>query len=137
PFNGKGSEELLAVADKALYRAKEKGRDRVVVEQRRWMRVKPSSKMHVGLVPEGKSEKFQAVDVLNVSQRGMLLLFSASVSTGPGLCYVHFSQEDEPACVPCQIVHQRKTGEHLFLVGIHMKEMTPEIEEQLLCYIRY
>ncbi len=131
PYNASDVGELIAVADNALYQAKREGRDRVVFERRKWLRVTPVGPLKIELVDTKNKEGKEALKVLNISREGALLLFPDEVPDGDIYCRLHFPQEGKTYEFNCQVVHKDKKHEDLYHVGVYFVKMPPEAEKNI------
>ena len=138
PRNGEHLEDLISVADNALYRAKRAGRDRAIIEQRRWIRVKPQADLRIELIEPSKTEGLEACEITNISQRGMLLLFPKAIPTGGEdfLCRLHLPEERLPSEFNCKVVHRKKSEKNIYQVGVFFVDIPPDTEKTLLRYVK-
>lgn len=133
PLNGKTLEELINAADGALYQAKQCGRDTIIAERRRWIRVKPVLGLKLELVKDTKKAA-EVLEILNISRRGMLLVLSEDVKGRDVTCRIHFSEDEQPFDLKCEIVHKEKADRGLYLIGIYFEELPKQAEEKILTY---
>ncbi len=137
PHNGQLLEELIHVADSALYRAKRTGRDKVIVENRRYVRAKPLPGLKVELVEPAKKKALRPAEVTNVSARGMLLLFPHDIIPKELLCRLHFPEEELPSQFQCRVVHKGKAEDKLYYIGVYFMGVPGNGEQLLERYMDY
>jgi diguanylate cyclase (GGDEF)-like protein len=122
PRNGTNVSDLIEAGDNALYHAKEAGRDRVFVEQRCWVRLKPKPGLKAELfAPDGGYRKTSS-GVRNVSQRGVLLLFpDGALPQNEFVCRISLGERSLSE-LKCRVVRKGKTQEGMYTVGIYFVE---------------
>lgn len=129
PTNGRNINELLESVDKALYLAKKSGRNRVMLERRRWLRVKPKQAIKVQ-ISEGARKFFkEPLEILDVSQRGMLIYSEDKIPLQEDLqCRITIDQ-GKPADYKCRVIYEDKLANHLYRLGLFISEsFLPVIE---------
>ncbi|MBN2190796.1 MAG: diguanylate cyclase, partial [Candidatus Aureabacteria bacterium] len=137
PLNGKGLEEIVNVADHALYQAKREGRDRIVYERRNWIRIKPLSTLKIELLNISETESMNVLDIINISKGGMLLMTSRNVEGDDLHCRLHVPDDKPPIDLQCKVVYKEEGEENLYLVGVSFDDISKYIESRLSCFIRY
>jgi len=132
PRNGETLSQLLSSVDHALYRAKHLGRNRDVVEQRRWPRTKPSGDLHLALVlPEQK--ELEAMEVVNISRGGACLAFARPVPLGETICRIRLGLDDHPPVdVPAEVLYTKLDDDGRHVCGLSFRELSQETHERLL-----
>lgn len=131
--NGKTLEDLINSADVALYHAKQCGRNKIISERRRWVRLSPSSNLKIDLIKD--MEKTSSVlRILNVSQHGSLLALSEDVKGRDVTCRVSFLDDKQLFDLKCEIMHKEKTDRGLYLVGLYFDGLPKHIEDKILDY---
>jgi len=138
PYNGDNLRELIDIADTALYHAKKSGGNKTVVEKRKWIRVRPLSRLKVEFVDISQKKRGQKfLEIANISQRGMLFLFSQSIRCGEILCRFYLPEEERAWEFKCRVVHKEKTSEGIYRVGVNFIDIPLEAEEKLSKYISF
>ena len=132
PYSGDTLSELLAIVDNALYQAKRAGRDRIVVERRRWLRVKPVKDFKIELVGLADKVKREPLEIKNISKRGVLLLFPKDIHEKDFLCRVYFPKETRPSDFMCKLIHKRKLEPDLYSVGVFFVDIFSPNQEKFL-----
>lgn len=132
PYNGENLSELLALVDNALYQAKKTGRDKIVIERRRWLRVKPVEDFKIELTGLTDKRKRRPAEIKNISKRGILLLFPYDVPEENFLCSVYFPKETRPSDFLCRVVHKRKLENSLYSVGVFFVDISFGTQEKFL-----
>lgn len=129
PTNGRTINELLESVDKALYLAKKSGRNRVMLERRRWLRFKPKQKITVQISEGAKKYFKQPLEILDVSQRGMLIYSEDKIPLQEDLqCRITINN-DRPADYKCRVVYEDKLANHLYRLGLFMSESFLPVNE--------
>ena len=134
PYNGKSFDEILSLVDNALYQAKRTGRNKIVVERRRWLRVNPVKGLRVELVgPSGKKEKGH-LEVKNISMGGLLLFCSHEIQKENFLCrvHVHSSEKAVPLEFGCRVIHIMKLKNALYSVGVFFSDISHSEQKKLV-----
>jgi diguanylate cyclase (GGDEF)-like protein len=137
PVNGENIHELVCAADNALYQAKRDGKDRVILERRRWVRFKPVGSVKAEFVHMPNRASARDIDIANISKRGMLVLLPEdSTEEEEFLCRIYFPGEPDPREFKCRIIHKEKAEGELFLVGVYFVDMPAGFQEKLKNYVR-
>lgn len=110
PYNATSVGELITVADNALYQAKRLGRDRIVWDRRRWIRVTPSSSLKVKMIDK-------EAKVVNISKKGALLLFPQELKEKEVVCLIQLNDKKTEK-IHCQVIHQNKK-EGIYQIGVY------------------
>ena len=124
-------EELLAAADNSLYQAKKSGRDRIIVERRRWLRLKPASGFKVEVTSCSGDKQIKVFDVENISKKGILMLFPKDLPYEEFLCRLYFPKENVHAEIRCKLIHKDKSKEEFYKVGIYFVDIPKYIQEKI------
>ncbi|MDD5634439.1 MAG: diguanylate cyclase [Candidatus Omnitrophica bacterium] len=136
PYNGKSIDELISFADSALYRAKKAGRARIFIEQRRWARLTPLEGLRIEMVDLMTNEALSAIEVKNISQRGMLLVLPRKVVSEKLLCRLIFPEGDFSPEFTCKIVRSEKTKDETCSVGVYFLDIPEAVEKEIGKHIR-
>ena len=131
PLNGKNIQELINVADRTLYQAKSAGRDRIMAERRRSIRVKPLSSFNAELINTAKQEKLPVTEIINISQGGMLAAVSKEPEGAEFICRIRLSDNEPPIEFNCKIVHKERSNKELYLTGFYFLDIPKEAEKRL------
>ncbi len=132
PYNGQNVHELLAVVDNALYEAKRTGRNRIIVERRRWLRVKPVKDLRFEVSGVDVARGRATIKVKNLSKRGLLLLTSLDIPAHDFVGYIYFPKEKNPLEVNCEVMHKTNLGKGLYSIGIFFLDISSEQQDKLL-----
>ncbi|MFH1045944.1 MAG: diguanylate cyclase [Candidatus Omnitrophota bacterium] len=149
PLNGDKLESLIHIADTALYQAKQSGRNRSIVDRRRWARVKPPGDFKLEITQLSTSD-FQRFEIENIGVGGMLILFPQAVSYARNVLvlfpqrfpYVNFSStlnipgKTYSYDVQCKVIHQSKQDQSWHRVGVQFLDLAKDREEKLAHYLQ-
>ena len=130
PLNGKSLEALLDMADKALYRAKNSGRNRTVVENRRWERFNPALNIRIELLDPSGKNCLRPLEVKDISKRGVLLVFPEDIPAGELFLRIRFPEEEFISEFKCKVVHKRNE-KGLCYAGVNFIDIPVEIENKI------
>ena len=122
PRNGHTANQLLDAVDKALYLAKKNGRNRVMLERRRWMRFKPKQSIKVQISEGAKKFFKEPVEVADISQRGMLVYCTEKIPVQEDLQCRITLDNGLPCDYKCRVVYESKISHNLFRVGLFFNE---------------
>ena len=132
PYNGEDLNSILSSADSALYYAKKSGRDRSLVERRRWLRLKPVKRVKIEIKESISGRGIEAKEVYNISKRGILLLFPQDISSQEFICRFSLSEEEStPAEFRCRLVHKDKSKEGIYRIGVYFVDIPKEVQEEI------
>ncbi len=132
PYNGEDLSSILSSADSALYYAKKSGRDRFLVERRRWLRLKPAKKVKIEIKESTSGRKIEAKEVFNISRRGVLLLFPQDISSQEFVCCFYLSEgKNTPAEFKCKLIHKDRSKEDIYRVGVYFVDIPKEVQEEI------
>ncbi|MFA4854074.1 MAG: diguanylate cyclase [Candidatus Omnitrophota bacterium] len=123
PYNANNARDLIKLADDVLYQAKQKGRDRVIVERRRCIRLKPMEGLRVEMSRLSDKEKLKIKDIENISERGILLLFPNDLPDKEFLCRISLPGQDFTPEFTCKVAHKSKAEDGLYRVGIYFVDI--------------
>ncbi len=136
PLNGENYQDLVSVADKALYEAKTAGRDRIVVERRNSPRVKPLPGVKAEMVGPQEEAGLPVVKIMNISRTGMLVSIPKDIDGKDFLCKIQFSPDEKPAEAKCSVMHKERSGGGLYFVGLSFIGPPKDFEKGLTSLIR-
>ncbi|MDD5258948.1 MAG: diguanylate cyclase [bacterium] len=122
PTNGRTTNELLEAVDKALYLAKNSGRNKIKIEKRRWVRLKPKQEISVQISEGAKKFFKQPLEIMDVSQRGMLVYTEEKIPLQEDLQCRIALENGRPTDYKCRVVHEDKLANHLYRIGLFMSE---------------
>ncbi len=135
PSNGRNLEDMLDMADKALYRAKYKGRDQTAVENRRWKRIRTAEGLKVELAGAHLGRLPVPVKVKDISQRGMLLVMPEDIPAGELLLKLRFPEDKFTSEFKCKVVRKSKDGD-IYYAGICFVDIAADAEKKILEYVK-
>jgi diguanylate cyclase (GGDEF)-like protein/PAS domain S-box-containing protein len=131
PLNTKNLKELIWIADNALRQAKREGRNRVVLERRRQIRLKPLSGYKIELVDPYTRETSDTLEIANISRGGLLLLSHQDIPGDNLLCRMHCPEDNFSFEFSCRIAHKNKSGDDRYRVGLYFVDNSEHIQEKL------
>ena len=131
PSNGRNVKELLAIADNVLYQAKREGKDRVAVERRRCIRLKPIPGLKVEMTDLLGKGRAAALEVADISHRGMLVLFPHDIPEEEFLCRIYFPEEHVPSEFTCKVAHKTKSKGDVYRVGVYFVDIPTHVQKKL------
>ena len=131
PRNTKNLKELIWIADNALRQAKREGRNRVVLERRRQIRLKPLPGSKIELVDPYTKETTNALEIANISKEGMLLLTHQDIRGNNLLCRMYCPEDNFPFEFSCKIAHKNKSENNAYRIGLYFVDKSEYIQEKL------
>lgn len=132
PYNTDEVGELIKVVDRALYQAKSAGRDRIVVERRRWIRVDPPLGLKIEIGEISLRKRDRNLKVINVSQRGALFFSSYDFLSDMFPCRVYLSNQSFTGEYKCKVIHKSKLSTQLYKVGVYFEDKPIPIKIETL-----
>jgi len=136
PYNANNSRDLIKLADDVLYQAKQKGRDRILVERRRCIRLKPAKGLRVEMSRLSDKEKLKIKDVENISERGILFLFPQDIPDKEFLCRISLPGQDFTPEFTCKVAHKNKTEDGVYRVGVYFVDIPTYTRGTLFHFVR-
>lgn len=119
PENGTDINTLISMADYALYKAKNFGRDMFIIEKRRWLRFKPIEGIKVKIICSDPNLIIDALDIIDISQNGLQLLLAQDISKKHEITtQIFFPDEESPSEVNCKVVYSLQTNEQCYRTGV-------------------
>jgi len=136
PYNGNNARDLLKLADDVLYQAKQKGRDRILVERRRCIRLKPVKGLRIEMSRLSDREKLKIKDIENISERGILLLFPQDVPDKEFLCRISLPGQEFTPEFTCKVAHKSKAEDGTYRVGVYFVDIPTYTRGTLFHFVR-
>lgn len=133
PSNGKNLDVLIDAADKALYRAKNDGRNRTTIEKRKWTRFDPIPNIKIEILEPSGKDRLQPLKIKDISPKGMLLIFPNDIPAGELLLKIRFPEEEVISEFKCKVVHKRNE-KGLCYAGVYFIDIPVEIENKIANY---
>lgn len=137
PYNGDDIQELVGAADNALYRAKRGGRDSIILERRKWLRVKASNDLRMEIVDPLGKKKIKSLSVSNISKKGILLFFSQDLPSEELVCRLHFSKSHPAKEFRCRIIHKDISKKEIYKVGVYFLDIPEDVQSRISNYTDY
>ncbi|MCX5668746.1 MAG: GGDEF domain-containing protein [Candidatus Omnitrophica bacterium] len=123
PYNANNAGDLIKLADDLLYQAKQKGRDKVLVERRRCIRLKSTKGLKVEIFRLSDKEKLKIISIENISERGILLLFSQDFTEEEFLCRISLPGQDFTPEFTCNVAYKNKLENGVYRAGIYFVDI--------------
>ncbi|MDD5692232.1 MAG: diguanylate cyclase [Candidatus Omnitrophica bacterium] len=136
PYNANNARDLIKLADDVLYQAKAKGRDRILVERRRCIRLKPAKGLRIEMSRLSDKEKLKIKDIENISERGILLLFPQDVPDKEFLCRISLPGQEFTPEFTCKVAHKSKAEDGTYRVGVYFVDMPTYTRGTLFHFVR-
>ena len=136
PLNGENAQELISVADRALYEAKTSGRNKIIVERRSSARVKPLPGLKAEVVSPSDKGVLPVIEIINISKKGMLVSIPKDLDAKEFLCRIKFPSLEKPFEAVCNVAHKKKAGEDLYFVGFSFTGAPKELEKEITYLIK-
>ena len=125
PYNAKDLKELIWAADGALRQAKREGKNRVVLERRRFTRVNPLQGISTEVAGSSGKENIKDLKIANISKQGMLLLSTQDILDEEFICRVHPPKGGSAFESICKVKHKSSSENGLYRIGVYSPD-TPE-----------
>ncbi len=136
PYNANNATDLIKLADDALYQAKQKGKDRALIERRRCIRLKPLKGLRVEITRLLDGEKLKIKAIENMSERGILLLFPQDFSDNEFLCRISLPGQDFTPEFTCKVAHKSKLADGVCRIGVYFVDIPTYTRVKLFHFIR-
>jgi len=137
PQNGRDLDELISVVDNALYRAKRAGRNRVMVDNRRWLRAKPLAGLKAEIIKSATGEKIPVSEISNISRNGMLLLFPREVPEEEFVCSISCGPAKAVEGLKCKVIHEEKSEDGLYHIGVYFVDISKDTERTITRFMKH
>ncbi len=131
PKNGEDLNGLLSMADFAAYKAKNSGRNRIVFEQRKWLRFKPLEGLKLEIAFANNKETIKPLKILDISQGGAQILIDHEIDKNFS-CRISVLDEAPSNEILCEIRHKEKTKDNNWCLGIHFINLPKNIQNKIL-----
>ncbi|MDD5409166.1 MAG: diguanylate cyclase [Candidatus Omnitrophica bacterium] len=135
PYNANNANDLIKLADDVLYQAKQKGRDRVLVELRRCVRLKPQKGLRVEMAGLPDKEKLKIIRVENISERGMSFLSPHDILDKEFLCRISLPGEEFTPEFICRVAHKSRLDRAVYRIGIYFVDIPAYVRATLFHFI--
>jgi len=131
PYNAEDLKELIWVSDNALRQAKREGKNRVVLERRRLIRLNPMPGTRIEMVDFSGKKDALALKIANISKEGMLLLSTQDIADKELLCRIYCSKDEFPFQLTCKVKYKGKSQGELYRIGVYFSDIPGSIKEKL------
>lgn len=135
PFNANNSRDLIKLADDVLYQAKQEGRDKVLVDRRRCIRLRPLRGLKVEMAMLADGEKLKIKEVEDISERGMSLLFTRDIPTEEFLCRISLPGQDFTSEFTCRLAHKSKLQDGAYRAGVYFVDIPTYTRGTILRFV--
>jgi len=131
PYNAGSIHELLTIVDNSLYQAKKTGRDKIVIERRRWFREKPDKPLQIQIIDPVTNKELIPLEVSNISKGGALLSLPRVSAKKEILCRIYLPGEKYPYEFSCEIKHKKRIDKDKYSIGMFFNDISPSNQEKL------
>ncbi len=131
PHNAQDLKELIWVADNALLQAKREGKNRAVLERRKWIRFNPIADTRLEIVYSSGKENAKALKIADISKEGMLFLSAQDILDEDFLCRIYRPKDESPLELSCKVKHKGKLENGLNRVGVYFSDISESSKEKL------
>ena len=132
PHNAKDLKGLIWVADNALLQAKKEGKNRVVLEKRKFIRLNPVPGTRMEIVNSSGNEHTGALQIADISKEGMLFLSTQDIPGEEFLCRIFRPKNKSPFELTCKVKHKGRSENGLNRVGVYFADISESSQEKLL-----
>ena len=131
PHNAKDFKELIWVADNALLQAKREGKNRAVLERRKFVRLNPKPGTRLQIVDSFGKENVGSFQISDISKEGMLFLSAQDIPGEEILCRIYHPKDESPFDLTCKVKHKGKSNDELYRVGVYFSNIPESSKEKL------
>jgi len=131
PHNAEDLKELIWVADNALLQAKREGKNRVVLERRKSIRLSPRPGTRIEIVESPGKENVGALQLADISKEGMLFLSTQDILGEELSCRIYRPNDESPFELTCRVKHKGKSENELNRVGVYFPDIPENSKEKL------
>lgn len=131
PDNARGLKELILVADSALLQAKREGKNRVVLEKRKLIRLAPKPGTRIEIVDSFGEKNAGDLRISDISNEGMLFLSTNDIPGEEFLCRIFRPKGEPPFELTCKVKHKGKSESELYRVGVYFPDIPEDVKEKL------
>ena len=78
--------------------------------------------------------KTKSLEVSNISQQGMLLLFPHDIHNEEFLCRIHFPGDKLPSEFICRVAHKNKAEDDVYRLGVYFVDVPTDIQKKITDY---
>ncbi len=131
PANGNNIYELIHAADKSLFQAKNSGRDRIMIERRKGIRIEPDLELTFEVLSEVWKEVNKNIRLNNISKEGISILTTKNMSDDEFKGRIHHPHWNKPEEIFCKVVRKKTKYDNVYELGIMFKDLSPEGNEKI------
>ncbi len=136
PYNARTLKELIYAADNAQLQAKQKGKNRVLLERRSLARFNPVAGTRIEMIAPSGKENDKSLEIANISEEGMLIISRQDIIGEEHLCRIYGPQEGPPFKLTCKVKHKIKSDDNSYHLGINFSNMAESPRENILTCIQ-